>query len=311
MGNALAFEDIHAQLAATLRQRRLTAEITGQQLSAAANMSKSKLSKIERCRVVPSFEDVRLLADNLKLDAASHEELMQLVAMLHENAVDRSADSSTRAAQRRAMAIEATAHFIQNCDVIVSGLLQTPDYTRAVLRKIVRMIEEDHVEDIVVDRLRRQALVADRTRTFQFLMPEAVLLSPIASADVMKVQVEKMHEVASSNNVELRLVPSGVESAVVMQNFYMILDSSVVLQEGLFVDVLVRDEASVAAFKSHFDRGWNAALSAHESLELLEFHSARFGELTSSDSVEATVVLGETRVDSEPVDAISDNFVLV
>lgn len=275
MASAKTWEDAQQELSATLRQLRISAGLTGAQLAKRAGMSNSKLSKIERCRIVPTINDVKFLADQLEVDLAIHGHLLNLAQMLKSDAVKIGETDSARSGQRLFMARENDARSLRYCDIQISGLLQVSDYTRALLTKIVRPVQ-DHVEDIVVDRLRRQALLVDRTRTFDFLLQETALLNPLASAEVMVTQIDRLIEVASAPNVELRIVESGRQAATYIQAVYVILDGEYVIQESMVSDIEIRQPASVTAFIEHFEAAWKTALSDVSVIELLQYHRRRF-----------------------------------
>lgn len=270
-------------LAAKLRELRRAARMTGGQLSTAANMSPSKLSKIECCRAIPSITDVVLLAEKV---GASSEETAKLLAWtesLKDGSIEAPNAFTAIVTQRKIMKLEEAAQFYRYCDLHISGLLQTPDYTRAVLLSIVHQVPIEHFDEIVVDRMRRQAVLVDRNRTFRFLFPESALMSPLAAADVMVWQVRRLIELSHYPNVDLRITRLGEPAPICVQAFYAILDQTCVIQETAYVAVDIRDDENVQLFTDHFDRAWKLMPSEDTTAELLESYLARYEAIVAGN----------------------------
>ncbi|MFF8554952.1 DUF5753 domain-containing protein [Streptomyces sp. NPDC015501] len=90
----------------------------------------------------------------------------------------------------------------------VTGLLQTPDYARAVLRGGLPNGDEEELARRVELRLRRQVLL-DRADapTLWVVMEEAVLHRAVGGPDMMREQVERLLEVSELPHVSIDIVP--------------------------------------------------------------------------------------------------------
>ncbi|MEU4209581.1 helix-turn-helix transcriptional regulator [Streptomyces sp. NPDC026206] len=90
----------------------------------------------------------------------------------------------------------------------VPGLLQTEDYTRAVLRAGMPHAREADVERAVTVRRQRQSLLTrDRAPLLWVVMDETVLRRPIGGTDVMRAQVDRLIEATDMPNVRLQFMP--------------------------------------------------------------------------------------------------------
>ncbi|MFJ9174398.1 helix-turn-helix domain-containing protein [Streptomyces sp. NPDC102360] len=90
----------------------------------------------------------------------------------------------------------------------VTGLLQTPDYARAVLRGGLPNGSEEDLERRVELRLRRQGLLdKEDAPTLWVVMEEAVLHKEVGSADVMREQIERLLDVSELAHISLDIVP--------------------------------------------------------------------------------------------------------
>ncbi|MEU2616572.1 helix-turn-helix transcriptional regulator [Streptomyces sp. NPDC007157] len=90
----------------------------------------------------------------------------------------------------------------------VTGLLQTPDYARAVLRGGLPNGSEEELVRRVELRLRRQSLLErEDAPTLWVVMEEAVLHRAVGSPDVMREQIERLLDVSQLAHVSLDIVP--------------------------------------------------------------------------------------------------------
>lgn len=90
----------------------------------------------------------------------------------------------------------------------VSGLLQTADYARAVLRGGLPNGSEEELTRRVELRLRRQSLLErEDAPTLWVVMEEAVLHRQVGSPDVMREQIERLLDVSALAHISLDIVP--------------------------------------------------------------------------------------------------------
>ncbi|MFD7862296.1 helix-turn-helix domain-containing protein [Streptomyces sp. NPDC059783] len=90
----------------------------------------------------------------------------------------------------------------------VTGLLQTPDYARAVLRGGLPHGSEEEVERRVELRLRRQSLLdREDAPTLWVVMEEAVLHRVVGGPEVMREQLDRLLELSELPHVSLDIVP--------------------------------------------------------------------------------------------------------
>ncbi|MFD3473228.1 helix-turn-helix domain-containing protein [Streptomyces sp. NPDC058695] len=90
----------------------------------------------------------------------------------------------------------------------VTGLLQTPDYARAVLRGGLPNGSEEELARRVELRLRRQSLLkGEDAPTLWVVMEEAVLHRTVGSPDVMREQIERLLDVSELEHISIDIVP--------------------------------------------------------------------------------------------------------
>ncbi len=107
------------------------------------------------------------------------------------------------------LGLEAAASLIRTYEIqFVPGLLQTPEYARAVILLGHAGATPDEIDRRVELRRQRQQIL-DRIEPPQLwaVIDEAVLRRPIGGPEVMRAQIEALIEAAKKPNVRLQIIP--------------------------------------------------------------------------------------------------------
>lgn len=198
-------------LADRLRELRTDTGLSGIELAAAAEWDRTKVSHIEHARRAPSVTDIRTWCrvcgtDELAADLVAS--LRSVEGMWIEwRRMERSGLRRPQEAVRPLF--ERTHMFRAYSSWLMPGLVQTEDYTRAVLRAVAaRRHLVDDVEAAVAVRMDRQRVLTRGGRTFAFLIEESVLRAGLGGAEVMAGQLAHLIKVAALPSVSLGIVPS-------------------------------------------------------------------------------------------------------
>lgn len=113
-------------------------------------------------------------------------------------------------------------HFYANHGV--PGLLQTEDYARAVFAKRRPLLDEETIEKRVADRLSRQQ-VFERwpSPMVSYVLEEIVLDRPIGGRRVHPDQLRHLLRVGGMRNIEIQVMPSGLEDHPNMDGAFNLL----------------------------------------------------------------------------------------
>jgi Domain of unknown function (DUF5753)/Helix-turn-helix domain len=202
------------QLGARLRNLRMAAGVARDQAGYAIRGSESKISRMELGRV--SFKE-RDVADLLSLYGVGDEdpERERLIALAREannpGWWHRYGDVLPNWFQSY-LGLEAAAALIRNYEVqFIPGLLQTPEYARAVVLLGHEHASEHELERRVGVRIARQRLL-HRTNPPQVwaVVDEAALRRPIGGPAVMRAQIKALIATTELPNVRLQVVPFDV-----------------------------------------------------------------------------------------------------
>ncbi|MFJ9079439.1 helix-turn-helix domain-containing protein [Streptomyces sp. NPDC102278] len=190
--------------------RNLRGKTPAKVAAKAINASVSKISRLERAESPPDIRDVLVLAHSYGVSPEAIEVLERLTARALEPEwfQDRFNDCTAQWL-RRLFGLESQASELFNYESgVVSGLLQTMEYAREVIRTGLHDRDRDEVDRRVALREERQNRVfrqAEPPRV-TFLMDEAVLRRRAGSNQVMAGQMRKLLEMSDLPDVSIRFV---------------------------------------------------------------------------------------------------------
>ena len=253
--------EARAQLGGRLRRVREDAGLTGRAFAAVLGWPASKVSRIETGKQAASTGDIEAWARAAGLAPAAQDSLIveSRQAQFEYTAWRTRLATGTARQQRSTIGLDppTTVQRVFEPD-IVPGLLQTPDYARCVLHHVVAFDGlPDDVEEGVRARLRRQAVLDDPGKRFQFLVGEAALRYRICPAAVLREQAEHLTVVAKRDNVELRLLPLDAELPVLMLEGFWIYDERQVRVETLNAELVYRQRYDVERYERVFRALWS------------------------------------------------------
>jgi transcriptional regulator with XRE-family HTH domain len=253
------FERRRFQLAGNLRSLRKTANVSGYELGKRAGLSQSKISKIERARVTPSEDDVRKMAKALRLSPEVTADLRRQARGLHlawTGHAELLADER-KSQQARYGEAEDAAHLIETCTIAFPALLQTPRYAEQALRAARVWWKLPELDQQLVLRMQRQALLYDVSRTFRFLVMESAFRLVYGSADILDEQLLWLEEIASRPNIEIRCVPEFGPQLRMLSCVFSLFDRNTVVLELPSSDLTLREPEDVLVYARLFDAMWD------------------------------------------------------
>lgn len=168
--------------------------------------------------------------------------------------------------------IEAQAAMLRSYHpLLIPGLLQTPDYARAVMLSSGR--RTDDVEKQIEKRMERQEILApENDMMFVAIIDEGALYRPIGGPETMRVQLLKLLSMAEQPNVRINVVPTSVgEYAGLAGNFHIAaMDGRgyAYVDDAFSGDVLAHPH-DVATMEQVWEALRDKALTVDESAKLI------------------------------------------
>ncbi|MFE7811790.1 helix-turn-helix domain-containing protein [Streptomyces sp. NPDC057433] len=269
------------QLGDELRRLREDAALTTTQAAEALDYTKGKISRIENGRVTVRIPDLTAM---LLAYGAADAELRDRLSLLARKANRRRRQgwwnqygSVLADTYRDYIALEALAGTIRTFQAqLVPGLLQTPEYIRAVTVASRQWQTADEIEHFVQVRLARQErLVSGSPLQLWAVLSEAVLLQQVGGAKVMSAQLEQLLTASEQSNVTVQVLPFSRGVHASMFGPYVVLGFpeeaalDVVLADNPTGSMWLEREAEVARYQELFDAARTSALSPAESRTLI------------------------------------------
>ena len=150
---------------------------------------------------------------------------------------------------------------------VLSGLLQTEDYARAILT-VEPGVTDDQVSARLAARLARHAILTrDDPPTAWFLVDEAALRRCVGSPEAMAAQLAHLAGVARLPNITIQVAPNTAHAGL--------LGGFALTERAAYVETAVagqvfEDAEIIAGLLTRFDTLRNEAFRGSESLTLIE-----------------------------------------
>ncbi|MFJ4876589.1 helix-turn-helix domain-containing protein [Streptomyces sp. NPDC088745] len=191
-----------------LRQLRQERRLGLKDVAPVIRGSVSKVSRLERGESPPKERDVRDLMKYYRLSPMETFEIESLLRHTQESHWWSQYADVTPGYLRRLIGLEGAAERIYTYENhIVPGLLQTPDYARAVVGAAVPGATVLEIERRVELRLRRQRILRGAQSPMMVaLLDESVLLRPVGGPRVMLEQLLHLKRVANGGGIHVRIV---------------------------------------------------------------------------------------------------------
>jgi transcriptional regulator with XRE-family HTH domain len=245
----------------TLARLRRAKGITGAQLAARTGMSQPKISRIERGRGGDPA-DILLIGRELGLPDEEIRLLVERAGVPRDRMTDwRPVSPNLSDMQREIGEWESATSTLRIFEsTIIHGLLQTSGYATSILTETQRLagleggaISEAAALEAVSGRIRRQEVLADQSKTFRFVMAEAALAMRVCPPAEMMVQIDKIRQVATRENVSVKIVPEDTTWGIPPQHGFVILDDRLVSVDLYNTGLTSRGKLDLVRYSNVFD----------------------------------------------------------
>lgn len=261
-------------MSAELRELRRRSGLALEDVARPLGFSVSHLSRVENGIRKPRPDDVGALLGFYRVPTPRRDDL---VALAREGQSYNwwQADDGSFSMLESFMIFEREATVLRNYELsVIPGLLQVPEYTRALCRGANENLTDDDVEKIIKYRTMRQQ---DWRRTdgppLHVIVDEGACRRALGGNEVLCDQLRHVVEEASTSKLTVQVVPASVASHPGLDGSFMLLDL------GLSGDLLyteirgsaafLEDPAQVMRAKQAFWRLCALACSPDDSLNLV------------------------------------------
>ncbi|MEU0843847.1 helix-turn-helix transcriptional regulator [Streptomyces sp. NPDC005962] len=243
---------------------RMAAGLTQAELGKKTHVVSTRITQIERAS---GAKPTKALSRALDAALGADELLVDLWPYVHREAFP---DWSQAFMERSARAVSIR----QYASHVVPGLLQTPDYARAVLSVGLSLTSDEQLEERVAARLNRQERLTSPERPeLWIILDEAVLRRPVGGRAVMQEQLVRLLEAAAEPHITVQVLPFEQGEHDVMGGSMTVLtspdDSEVAYTEGAHYGQLIEEPDDVERFALSYDRLRAASLPPLMSLDMI------------------------------------------
>lgn len=238
--------------------------LTQAELGRAVGYSEEQVSAVERGRRAPSEKFLKAADEVLGADG--------LIVGLRKDVAQAKYPKKVRdLANYEVQAVEVCAY----ANSVVHGLLQTPDYARALCEMRRPPFPEEEVDRIVAARLDRQEILGQQlTTVFSFVLEEEMLRRPLGGKMVMRKQLEHLLDVSQLRNVDLQVMPTDREDHAGTDGSFELLrlakGDRVAHNEVQLISRLISLPAEVQLLEIRYGTIRSQALTPGESLAFIK-----------------------------------------
>ncbi|MEU9112051.1 helix-turn-helix transcriptional regulator [Streptomyces sp. NPDC048483] len=271
----------------TVRRRRLAAKLiefreqsgkTPQDAAERIGCHRTKINKIENARLGISLGELRDLLRFYEVDDddALVDDMVSLARRSREPGwVQRV--GLARPTFTDFIDYESTAEYIRSYESsLIAGLLQTPDYARAVLSCPPSTLGHDDIEALVESRIKRQEVLErpDPPRLC-VIETEAALRLQVGGRQAMRKQLDHLETMTGHPSVEVQVIPdragahAGLDGSFVLFSFPNPTYSDVVCVEHRTGMLYMETPDETEEHTLIFDSLRSIALSPGDSLDLI------------------------------------------
>lgn len=264
------------QLGARLRHLRDATKLTGKAAGERAGVTHATISKYENGKLLPELEQLDQLLDVYNVPDEDER------AVFHELLDDASGDGWWEAYDDvlphkfgTYIGLELDAATVTAYEsLVVHGLLQTPEYARALLQTIHVTQYPDEIDRLVEVRMRRKNLF-HRSSPFQLtvIMEEAAIRRLVGGPEVMMPQLDYLLQTQEEENIHIQVLPLSIGAHIGLDGSISLLtfedEPSVGYSESTTGNTYLRKPREISRCKLILQRLQEAALSTTDTNDLI------------------------------------------
>ncbi|MDQ2882160.1 MAG: helix-turn-helix domain-containing protein [Actinomycetota bacterium] len=272
------------QLVRELRKLRMAAGLSQAQVAQAVGMSESKIGKQEKAKIGIYPKDLRKLLDLYGVTDQRRGELL---------------DAARHAKERGALYVygsrklpvdlktwldfesEASAILIYQ-PLVIPGLLQTPEYARAIIHATGIDLSEAEIHGLVSNRMARQELLS-RTSPIKLhtILEQSVLARHFGHDSDLVRQLHYLLETVDRGNITIQIIPTDAGLHTGLNGPFNMLTyddkPSLIHLESKVSNLFLDEEEQIQAYKRTWDELCALAYSMEKSVDFISAIATRLG----------------------------------
>lgn len=250
-----SFERAREALGRQLRELREQTGLNGKEFAARLQWQPAKVSRIETGQRTPTRAELGEWTEAAGVSELLEELVVRLGALDEMYATWRHLfRSGLRARQKISLDLESATELLRVYEPgIVPGLLQTPDYARAVIESNVLLYGfVGDIEDAIAARMERQRVLYEADRRIHFVVTEGGLRHHVADRAVMRAQIDRIVTASALSTVRVGIIPLDLQIPVALKCGFWIFDERQVLSETVSAELTVTEPGEIQMYVRTF-----------------------------------------------------------
>ncbi|MFH8223127.1 helix-turn-helix domain-containing protein [Streptomyces sp. NPDC018057] len=267
------------RLARTLKDLRIAAGLKHSDAAEILGCAESKMTRIENAQSGIRLLDLRALLDAYRVtNTAQRAEIEKLAKDARQKGWWVQYANSIDSAYAAYIAIESDASEVYDVETsLVPGLLQTPAYTRAVIRIQAPDASQENVDtQVKVREERRKVLTREGNPVHLWvILSEAILRHRVGSSEIMREKLEYLLSASEETNIELQVLPTdsplnaSLFGPFVIMNFPSASELDIACAESNTGTVYHEEQSNTEKYRTLFRRLNVAACDVSRSRSLI------------------------------------------
>ena len=249
-------DEMRSALGKRLRELRVAAKLTGQQLAESLSWPGSKVSKIQNGHQAPTEEDIRAWTKATKSEGETASLLAALQNLELQHAEwQRVLKAGMKSHQVTLSQMDQKTKFYRGFDnTVIPGLIQTPEYARARFAQVVAVHKvPNDISEAVKARMQRQEMLYQPDKRFHFVLTEAALRYRLVSPDIMIGQLDRLMAMTSMRNVRLGIIDFKTRYVTDPRHGFWVLDDHLVRFESYSAEINLRQPQEIELYTNIFE----------------------------------------------------------
>jgi len=264
------------RLAMLLRKLRIAAELSNSEVAKATGMSSSTISRVEAAESGIYLDNLEKLLDLYQVSGPRRVQLLDIARHAEERGWLRMYSDDTLPEDWQAWTdFEADASAIFNYQpLIIPGLLQTPEYARAIIQGTNSNLSEAEIDRFVNSRMMRQARLSHPHPVKLHAMIEgSVFARHFGDSAAWVRQLRHLADSAARPNILVQVVSAeaGLHSA--LNGSFVILEykdkTKLVHIEGKVSNLFLDEDEQIQAYEQTWAELQKRACNPEESVKLI------------------------------------------
>ncbi|MFC4086128.1 helix-turn-helix domain-containing protein [Amycolatopsis samaneae] len=269
-------------MAILLRRLRAATGLSAAEVSRQTELSASKVNRMENAEIGFYMDDLEKLLDFYRVSAKRRVEIMDIARHAEQRGWLRMNTPNLPQDWQTWVDFEAEASGLMQYEpLVIPGLLQTPEYAKAIIEATGNGLSADEVDALVTSRMARQGVLSkSKPLELKVIVGEGVLSQPFGARGAHARQLRRLVDSAGQDHVSIQILPTEAGLHPGLAGSFTILEyddeASLVLLENKVSSLFLDEPEHIEIYAQTWATLTELCPGPEESVELLTAAAKRF-----------------------------------